>query len=83
MNIEDIYEIKNCENLEIKEDKNDNIDNLDNMNYISSADRDEKNKIVSLFDNLNLNDVNELKSEGNNNWMSILYINDFFKEKMI
>ena len=39
------------------------------MNYISSADdKDENNKIISLLNDLNLNDVIDIKSEGNNNW---------------
>jgi len=33
------------------------------MNYISSADKDEKDKIIFLFNNLNLNEVNEIESE--------------------
>ena len=33
------------------------------MNYISSADKDEKYKIIFLFNNLNLNEVNEIESE--------------------
>lgn len=37
------------------------------MNYTSSTDKDEKNKIISLLKDLNLNDVNEIKSESNNN----------------
>ena len=61
MNIKKIYENNNNENIDINNNKNSDNDKFDDMNSISSADIDEKDKIISLFNNLYINDVNELK----------------------
>ena len=68
MNIKEIYENKFNENLKINDNKNDNNDNFYNMNYVQSAGKKQKDNIISLFDDLNINDVNDIESEGNNNW---------------
>jgi len=48
-------------NLDINNNKNNN-------NHISSADKDEKDKIISLFNNLYINDVNKIESEDDSDW---------------
>ena len=68
MNIKEIYENKFNENLKIKDNNNDNNDNFYNMNYVQSAGKKQKDNIISLFDDLNINNVNDIESEGNNNW---------------
>ena len=68
MNIEEIYENNNNENLDINNNKNNDNDKYYDMNYISSADKDEKDKIISLFHNLNINDLNENEIEGDSDW---------------
>jgi len=45
------------------------------MNYISSTDKDEKDKIISLFNNLNINEVNENESESEDD-------SDWFKQSL-
>ena len=64
MNIKEIYENKFNENLKINDNKNDNNDNFYNMNYVQSAGKKQKDNIISLFDDLNINDVNDIESEG-------------------
>ena len=68
MNIEKIYENNNNENLDINNNKNSDNDKFDDMYNISSADKDEKDKIISLFNNLYINDVNKIESEDDSDW---------------
>ena len=55
-------------NLDINNNKNNNNHKFNDMNYISSADKDEKDKVISLFNNLYINDVNKIESEDDSDW---------------